>query len=30
VGWVMFFVICTALALPGLLLLLRYNKWAVE
>ena len=30
VGWVMFFVICTALALPGLLLLLRFNKWAVE
>jgi len=30
VGWVMFFVICTAVALPGLLLLLRYNKWAVE
>jgi PAT family beta-lactamase induction signal transducer AmpG len=30
VGWVMYFVICTALALPGLLLLLRYNKWAVE
>ena len=30
VGWVMFFIICTALALPGLLLLLRYNKWAVE
>jgi PAT family beta-lactamase induction signal transducer AmpG len=30
VGWVMFFVICTALALPGLLLLLRYNKWVVE
>ena len=30
VGWVMFFVICTALALPGLLLLLRYNKWTVE
>jgi PAT family beta-lactamase induction signal transducer AmpG len=29
-GWVTFFVICTALALPGLLLLLRYNKWAVE
>jgi len=30
VGWVMFFVICTALALPGLLLLLRYDRWAVE
>ncbi|MGA2331591.1 MAG: MFS transporter [Syntrophales bacterium] len=30
VGWVMFFVICTALAVPGLLLLLRYEKWMVE
>jgi PAT family beta-lactamase induction signal transducer AmpG len=30
VGWVMFFVICTVLALPGLLLLLRYNKWTTE
>jgi PAT family beta-lactamase induction signal transducer AmpG len=30
VGWVMFFVICTTLALPGLLLLVRYNRWAVE
>ncbi len=30
VGWVMFFVICTALALPGLFLLVRYNRWAVE
>ena len=30
VGWAMFFVICTALALPGLLLLVRYNSWAVE
>jgi PAT family beta-lactamase induction signal transducer AmpG len=30
VGWVMFFVICTALALPGLLLLLRYDRWAVD
>jgi MFS transporter, PAT family, beta-lactamase induction signal transducer AmpG len=27
-GWVWFFVICTALAIPGLLLLIRYNKWA--
>ncbi len=30
VGWVMFFVICTVLALPGLLLLFRYNKWTTE
>ncbi len=30
VGWVMFFIICTVLALPGLLLLMRYDKWAVE
>ena len=30
VGWVMFFVICTALAAPGLLILVRYNRWAVE
>ena len=30
VGWVMFFVICTALAVPGLLLLMRYDKWTVE
>jgi PAT family beta-lactamase induction signal transducer AmpG len=30
VGWMMFFVICTALALPGLLILVRYNRWAVE
>lgn len=29
-GWVMFFIVCTALSLPGLLLLLRYNRWAVE
>ena len=28
VGWVWFFVICTALAAPGLLLLIRYHKWA--
>jgi len=27
-GWVWFFIICTALAIPGLLLLIRYNKWA--
>jgi len=30
VGWTMFFVICTALAAPGLLLLMRYNRWTVE
>jgi len=30
VGWVMFFVICTVMALPGLLLLFRYNKWTTE
>ena len=30
VGWVMFFVICTALAAPGLLILVRYNRWAVD
>ena len=28
VGWIWFFVICTALAAPGLLLLIRYRKWA--
>jgi PAT family beta-lactamase induction signal transducer AmpG len=27
-GWVWFFIICTALAIPGLLLLIRYHKWA--
>jgi PAT family beta-lactamase induction signal transducer AmpG len=27
-GWSWFFIICTALAIPGLLLLVRYNKWA--
>ena len=27
-GWAWFFIICTALAIPGLLLLIRYNKWA--
>jgi PAT family beta-lactamase induction signal transducer AmpG len=30
VGWAIFFVICTILAVPGLLLLLRYNRWAVD
>jgi len=30
VGWAMFFVICTALAVPGLLILVRYNRWAVD
>ena len=29
-GWIPFFTICTLLALPGLLLLLRYDRWAVE
>jgi len=28
VGWVWFFIICTALAIPGLLLLIRYRNWA--
>jgi PAT family beta-lactamase induction signal transducer AmpG len=30
VGWVLFFVICAVLALPGLLLLMRYDRWGVE
>ena len=30
VGWTMFFIICTILAVPGLLLLTRYDRWAVE
>jgi len=30
VGWSMFFVICTVLAVPGLLLLIRYNRWVVD
>jgi len=30
VGWTMFFVICTVLAAPGLLLLAGYNRWAVD
>jgi len=29
-GWIGFFAICTAAALPALLLLLRYDRWAVE
>jgi PAT family beta-lactamase induction signal transducer AmpG len=29
-GWIPFFTICTVLALPALLLLLRYDRWAVE
>ena len=29
-GWIPFFAICTILALPALLLLLRYDRWAVE
>ncbi|MDI9569598.1 MAG: MFS transporter [Pseudomonadota bacterium] len=28
VGWVWFFVICAILAVPGLLLLIRYREWA--
>lgn len=30
VGWTTFFLFCAALALPGLLLLLRYDRWQVE
>lgn len=30
VGWPVFFVICTVLAAPGLLLLLRYKRWGVS
>jgi MFS transporter, PAT family, beta-lactamase induction signal transducer AmpG len=29
-GWIPFFTICTLLALPGLFLLLRFDRWAVE
>lgn len=29
-GWIPFFMICTLLALPALLLLVRYDRWAVE
>ena len=29
-GWIWFFVICTIAALPALLLLLRYDRWAVD
>jgi PAT family beta-lactamase induction signal transducer AmpG len=29
-GWIPFFTICTLLALPALLLLLRYDRWAVD
>ena len=29
-GWIWFFAICTAAAVPALLLLLRYDRWAVE
>jgi PAT family beta-lactamase induction signal transducer AmpG len=29
-GWIPFFTICTLLALPALLMLLRYDRWAVE
>jgi PAT family beta-lactamase induction signal transducer AmpG len=30
VGWTMFFVVCTVLAAPGLLILAGYNRWAVD
>lgn len=30
VGWIWFFTICTLLALPAMLMLLRYNRWEVE
>jgi len=30
VGWVEFFIICTVVAIPGLLMLLRFNKWHEE
>ena len=29
-GWIWFFTICTAAAIPALLLLLRYDRWGVE
>jgi len=29
-GWTAFFIVCTLAALPGLLLLLRYERWEVE
>ena len=29
-GWIWFFAICTVSAIPALLLLLRYDRWAVE
>jgi PAT family beta-lactamase induction signal transducer AmpG len=29
-GWIPFFTICTLLALPALMLLLRYDRWGVE
>jgi PAT family beta-lactamase induction signal transducer AmpG len=29
-GWIWFFAICTISAIPALLLLLRYDRWAVE
>lgn len=29
-GWIPFFAVCTLLALPALLLLLRYDRWAVD
>jgi len=29
-GWSGYFLVCAAAALPGLLLLLRYDRWGVE
>ncbi len=29
-GWIWFFTICTAASIPALLLLLRYDRWAIE
>jgi PAT family beta-lactamase induction signal transducer AmpG len=29
-GWIPFFIVCTLLALPALLMLLRYDRWGVE
>ncbi len=29
-GWTAFFIVCTLAALPGLLLLMRYDRWDVE
>jgi PAT family beta-lactamase induction signal transducer AmpG len=29
-GWIWFFTFCTAAAVPALLLLMRYDRWALE